>query len=52
MVANRLIEAARRDLIAMPSSVQHIAYSLGFSDPAYFSRFFLKMTGETPVRFA
>ncbi|WP_183655423.1 helix-turn-helix domain-containing protein [Brucella daejeonensis] len=51
MVANRLIEAARRDLIAMPSSVQHIAYSLGFSDPAYFSRFFLKMTGETPRSF-
>lgn len=51
MVANRLIEAARRDLIAMPSSVQHIAYSLGFSDPAYFSRFFLRVTGETPRAF-
>jgi len=51
MVAKRLIETARRDLIAMPSSVQHIAYSLGFSDPAYFSRFFLKMTGETPRTF-
>jgi len=51
MVAKRLIETARRDLIAMPSSVQHIGYSLGFSDPAYFSRFFLKMTGETPRTF-
>jgi len=51
MIANRLIEAARRDLIAMPSSVQHIAYSLGFSDPAYFSRFFLKITSETPRTF-
>ncbi|MFB8342649.1 helix-turn-helix domain-containing protein [Brucella cytisi] len=51
MIASRLIEAARRDLIAMPSSVQHIAYSLGFSDPAYFSRFFLKITSETPRTF-
>ncbi|MBR7654735.1 helix-turn-helix domain-containing protein [Brucella oryzae] len=51
MVVKRLIETAKRDLIAMPSSVQHIAYSLGFSDPAYFSRFFLKMTGETPRSF-
>ncbi|MEJ5021820.1 helix-turn-helix domain-containing protein [Ochrobactrum vermis] len=48
MLANKLIDVAKRDLIAMPSSVQHIAYGLGFSDPAYFSRFFLKMTGETP----
>ncbi|MFQ0814214.1 AraC family transcriptional regulator [Brucella anthropi] len=51
MIANRVIEAARRDLIAMPSSVQHIAYRLGFSDPAYFSRFFLRKTGETPRAF-
>ncbi|MHC5232135.1 helix-turn-helix domain-containing protein [Brucella sp. LJL56] len=48
MLASKLVDVAKRDLIAMPSSVQHIAYSLGFSDPAYFSRFFLKMTGETP----
>lgn len=51
LVANRLLETAKRDLIAMPSSVQHISYSLGFSDPAYFSRFFLKLTGETPRAF-
>jgi len=29
-------------------SVQEIAYRLGFSDPAYFSRFFLKQAGQTP----
>ncbi len=51
LVANKLVDTAKRDLIAMPSSVQHIAYGLGFSDPAYFSRFFLKMTGETPRAF-
>ncbi|UWF68432.1 MULTISPECIES: helix-turn-helix domain-containing protein [unclassified Brucella] len=51
MIARKLIDMARRDLVAMPSSVQHVAYSLGFSDPAYFSRFFQKMTGETPRAF-
>ncbi|HWK65982.1 MAG TPA: helix-turn-helix domain-containing protein [Rhizobiaceae bacterium] len=44
----RLIETATRDLIFTPSSVQTIAYSLGFSDPAYFNRFFRKHTGKTP----
>jgi AraC family transcriptional activator of pobA len=51
MIAHKLIDTAKRDLIAMPSSVQHIAYSLGFSDPAYFSRFFQNFTGETPRSF-
>jgi AraC family transcriptional regulator, transcriptional activator of pobA len=46
-----LLEAARRDLIFSPSPVQKIAYSLGFSDPAYFNRFFRRMTGTTPGAF-
>lgn len=48
LVNARLIEAATRDLIFTPTSVQGIAYSLGFSDPAYFNRFFRKQTGRTP----
>jgi len=51
MIAHKLIDTAKRDLVAMPSSVQHIAYSIGFSDPAYFSRFFQNFTGETPRSF-
>lgn len=47
----RLIETATRDLVFTPSSVQTIAYSLGFSDPAYFNRFFRKQTGKTPGAF-
>jgi AraC family transcriptional activator of pobA len=47
----RLVETATRDLIFTPSSVQAIAYSLGFSDPAYFNRFFRKQTGRTPGAF-
>lgn len=48
LVAKRLVEAARRDLIFTPTPVQAIAFSLGFSDPAYFNRFFKKLTGMTP----
>lgn len=51
MLANRLVEQARRDLVFTPTSVQAIAFSLGFSDPAYFNRFFRKRTGATPGRF-
>jgi AraC family transcriptional regulator, transcriptional activator of pobA len=51
MIARKLIDAARRDLVVLSSSVHQIAYGLGFSDPAYFSRFFQRMTGETPRAF-
>lgn len=48
LFAARLFEAARRELVFSSVSVQEIAYSLGFSDPAYFNRFFRRMTGATP----
>jgi AraC family transcriptional regulator, transcriptional activator of pobA len=51
MLANRLLDQARRDLIFTPTSVQGIAYSLGFSDPAYFNRFFRKHMKTTPGKF-
>lgn len=51
LIARRLLDAARRDLAFTPSSVQAIAYALGFSDPAYFNRFFRKHTGMTPGAF-
>ena len=51
LIARRVLEAARRDLVFTPTPVQKIAYSLGFSDPAYFNRFFRRMTGTTPGAF-
>lgn len=51
LIAARLLEAARRDLVFTPTSVQKVAYSLGFADPAYFNRFFRRMTGTTPGAF-
>ncbi len=51
LIAMHVIEAARRDLVFTPTPVQGIAYSLGFSDPAYFSRFFRKHAGMSPAAF-
>ncbi|MBK0023830.1 helix-turn-helix domain-containing protein [Ochrobactrum sp. S46] len=51
MIAHKLLDTAKRELVVTSSSVAHIAYELGFSDPAYFSRFFLKMARETPRSF-
>ena len=45
------MEAARRDLVFTPTPIQAIAYSLGFSDPAYFNRFFRRHAGLTPGAF-
>ncbi|MQB41421.1 helix-turn-helix domain-containing protein [Rhizobium sp. ICMP 5592] len=48
LIARKLIDEAKRELVFTFGSVQEIGYRLGFADPAYFSRFFLKQTGETP----
>ncbi|MDB5555479.1 MAG: hypothetical protein JWL86_5463 [Rhizobium sp.] len=48
LLTERLISEAQRNLVFSLLSVQEIAYDLGFSDPAYFSRVFARATGETP----
>jgi len=48
LIAGKLVDEARRELVFTLASVQEISYRLGFADPAYFSRFFLKHAGETP----
>ena len=47
----QIMEAARRDLVFTTTPVQAIAYSLGFSDPAYFNRFFRRHASMTPGAF-
>ena len=42
---------AKRQLAYSRASAADISYQLGFDDPAYFSRFFRKQTGITPVQF-
>ncbi|MEI2300920.1 helix-turn-helix domain-containing protein [Ensifer sp. MJa1] len=48
MISRKLVGEARRELVFTRASVQEISFRLGFSDPAYFSRFFLRQTGMTP----
>ncbi len=48
VVHDRLIVEARLRLRQSSQPVEHIAYSLGFRDAAYFNRFFRRLTGMTP----
>lgn len=48
--ARRLLEA-KRCLLYTSMSVSVIAEYCGFEDPAYFSRFFTRATGQSPLRY-
>jgi AraC family transcriptional activator of pobA len=51
MVEARLMREARRNLAYTNLSISSIAYTLGFSDPAYFSRVFTRDAGISPKAF-
>jgi AraC family transcriptional activator of pobA len=44
----RTLLEARRSLLYSNFSIAEIAYSVGFEDPAYFSRFFHRQVGISP----
>ncbi|WNJ17068.1 helix-turn-helix domain-containing protein [Pontibacter sp. G13] len=48
---DRIIIDAKRQLRFSDDTTKQIGYSLGFSDPAYFSHFFKKCVGVSPVQF-
>lgn len=47
-IQRRIALEARRMLRFTHADCATVAYELGFSDPSYFSRFYLRMTGERP----
>jgi len=47
----RALLEARRALLYTDMTVAQIGYSIGFNDPAYFSRFFQRHAGMPPLRF-
>lgn len=51
LIHARISQEARRQLIYTAMSVKDIAEALGFSDPAYFTRFFKRQTGLSPKEF-
>lgn len=51
VIEQRMIREARRQLTYTNLTVTEIAYALGYSDPAYFSRVFAKATGFPPRDF-
>jgi AraC family transcriptional activator of pobA len=48
IVNRRLLQEARKLLRFTNASAADVAAELGFSDPSYFSRFYLRMTGQRP----
>ncbi|WP_242654684.1 helix-turn-helix domain-containing protein [Shimia aestuarii] len=51
LIEERIIREARRNLVYTNLPVSTIAYTLGFEDPAYFSRVFSRATGLSPRAF-
>lgn len=51
IIHQRLLLEAKRELVYTSLSIKLLADSLGFADPAYFSRFFRRLTGKAPSDF-
>jgi len=51
IIQERVLIEAKRKLTYTRQTLNQIAYSLGFVDPAYFSRFFKKMTKQSPSEY-
>lgn len=51
VLEERLLLEAKRNLTYTNMTIAQIAYYLGFTDPAYFSRFFSKLAAESPAAF-
>ena len=51
MINERLVLEAKREIGYVRKPIKEISYELGFSEPAYFTRFFGKQTGYAPEDF-
>jgi AraC family transcriptional activator of pobA len=50
VVHRRLVSEARRLLRYTNATAAQVAAELGFDDPSYFSRFYLRLTGRRPAQ--
>lgn len=51
MLHERLLLEAKRNLTYTSMTISEVSFHLGFSEPAYFTRFFKRLTGQTPNDF-
>ncbi len=51
LVHDRLLSEAKQSLVYTAMTIQEIGFSLGFADPAYFTRFFTQREGCSPSQF-
>lgn len=51
VINQRVLLEAKRNLVYTTMTINQVADSLGFSEPAYFSRFFKRSTGVAPQAF-
>jgi AraC family transcriptional activator of pobA len=51
MLDQRALLEARRALLYSTLTIAEIGYAVGFADPAYFSRFFTRHTGQPPRQY-
>ncbi|MBL4853094.1 MAG: helix-turn-helix domain-containing protein [Robiginitomaculum sp.] len=51
IIQERLVLEAKRSLSYSNRTIAQIGFSLGFDDPAYFSRFIVQRLGETPRQY-
>ena len=51
LIHERIMLEAKRNLAYTTLTINEVAYLIGFSDPAYFTRFFKRLTGLSPREF-
>lgn len=51
LIHQRVVLAAKRNLVYTSMTISVVSHTLGFSDPAYFTRFFKREVGVSPKEF-
>lgn len=51
LIHERVLLEAKRSLVYTSMTISEVSYAIGFSDPAYFTRFFKRGTGCSPKEF-
>jgi len=51
LIHERMILEAKRNLVYTSMTIGVVSYTMGFSDPAYFTRFFKRQVGLSPKEF-